>query len=57
MVLDIYIYMCLCLHVLYTVVQRPRAHTRPKAHPQTLENLNFFPSLFNVRVKADPLNF
>ena len=26
----------------YTVVRRPRAHTRPKAHPQTLENLNFF---------------
>ena len=40
-----------------TVVRRPGAHTRPNAHPQTWENLNFFPSLFNVRVKAHPPNF
>ena len=24
-----------------TVVRRPGAHTRPNAHPQTWENLNF----------------
>ncbi len=35
-----------------TVVCRPSAHTRPNAHPQTLENLNFFPSLFNVGAKC-----
>ena len=40
-----------------TVVRRPSAHTRPNAHPQTLENLNFFPSLFNIRVKAHPKTF
>ncbi len=41
-----------------TVVRRPSAHTRPNAHPQTLENLKFFfPYLFNVRVKAHPQTF
>ncbi len=40
-----------------TVVHRPSTHTRPNAHPQTLENLIFFPSLFNVCVKARPPNF
>ena len=40
-----------------TIVHRPSTHTCPNAHPQTLENLNFFPSLFNVHVKAHPQTF
>ena len=37
--------------------RRPIAHTCIITHPQILENLNFFPFLFNVRVEAHPQNF
>ena len=40
-------------HLLYdTIFHRPITHTCITAHPQTLENHNFFPSLFNVHVEA-----
>ena len=53
----VYFTLTLTLSILITVFHRRTTHTCIIAHPQTLENLNFLPSIFNDRPTAHPQTF